>query len=72
MDSRHKLLSLARDFWQQRTTSGFVPGETYIPVSGKVLDSDDLVQLIDASLDMWLTEGRFAKQFEKALLIGAR
>jgi CDP-6-deoxy-D-xylo-4-hexulose-3-dehydrase len=36
-----------------------------IPASGKVLDKDDLFNLIDVSLDMWLTAGRFAEEFEK-------
>jgi len=36
-----------------------------IPASGKVLDEDDLFNLIDVSLDMWLTAGRFAEEFEK-------
>jgi CDP-4-dehydro-6-deoxyglucose reductase, E1 len=44
----------------------FIPGETPVPVSGKVLDSADLRSLIEASLDFWLTTGRFAAQFEKA------
>lgn len=35
-----------------------------IPASGKILDEDDLFNLIDASLDMWLTAGRFAQKFE--------
>lgn len=39
----------------------------YIPVSGKVLDEQDLFNLIDASLDMWLTSGRFNDEFEKKL-----
>lgn len=39
----------------------------YIPVSGKVLDEEDLCNLIDASLDMWLTTGRFNDEFEKKL-----
>ncbi len=37
----------------------------YIPASGKVLDEKDLKNLIDASLDMWLTAGRFNQKFEK-------
>jgi CDP-6-deoxy-D-xylo-4-hexulose-3-dehydrase len=45
----------------------FIPGETYIPVSGKVLDIEDLASLVDASLDMWLTAGRYAKRFETEL-----
>ena len=38
---------------------------TYIPPSGKLLDEEDLMGMIDASLDMWLTAGRFNDQFEK-------
>ena len=45
----------------------FVPGETVVPVSGKVLNAADLVHLVDASLDGWLTAGRFTEQFERAL-----
>ena len=43
----------------------YVPGQTYIPVSGRVFDAADVQSLIDSGLDFWLTEGRFAKQFEK-------
>ena len=37
----------------------------YIPPSGKLLDFDELSAMIDASLDMWLTAGRFNDKFEK-------
>lgn len=37
----------------------------YIPASGKLLDEADLLNMIDASLDLWLTAGRFNDQFEK-------
>ncbi len=43
----------------------FVAGETPIPVSGRVFDSEDMRSLVDSSLDFWLTTGRFAAQFEK-------
>jgi CDP-6-deoxy-D-xylo-4-hexulose-3-dehydrase len=42
----------------------FVPGETTVPVSGKVFDGADVASLVDASLDFWLTTGRFADAFE--------
>jgi CDP-6-deoxy-D-xylo-4-hexulose-3-dehydrase len=45
----------------------FVPGETPIPPAGRVFNSDELVHLTDASLDFWLTTGRFAEQFERKL-----
>lgn len=45
---------------------GFVPQLTPVPVSGKVLDAVDMRTLVDASLDMWLTAGRFHEEFEGA------
>lgn len=39
----------------------------YIPASGKVLGSEELCNMIDASLDMWLTTGRFNDDFEAKL-----
>jgi len=43
----------------------FVPGQTPVPVSGKVFDTAELQYLVDASLDFWLTTGRFAAEFEQ-------
>jgi CDP-6-deoxy-D-xylo-4-hexulose-3-dehydrase len=45
----------------------FVAGESPVPVSGKVLDGTDIAALVDASLDGWLTVGRFHDDFERAL-----
>ena len=42
-----------------------IPGENYIPVTGKVLDVDDILHGVDATLDAWLTTGRYAKDFER-------
>jgi len=44
---------------------GFIPGESPVPVSGRVFDGEDVQSLIDSSLDFWLTTGRYADQFEK-------
>jgi hypothetical protein len=43
----------------------FVPGETPVPVSGKVFDGEDMQYLVDSGLDFWLTAGRFARDFER-------
>jgi CDP-6-deoxy-D-xylo-4-hexulose-3-dehydrase len=51
-------------FLQENKPKDFVPGQTYIPVTAKVVDENDLAHLIDASLDMWLTAGRYAREFE--------
>jgi CDP-6-deoxy-D-xylo-4-hexulose-3-dehydrase len=45
----------------------FIPGETPVPVSGKVIGETELQYLVEASLDGWLTTGRFNDQFEKEL-----
>jgi CDP-6-deoxy-D-xylo-4-hexulose-3-dehydrase len=42
----------------------FVPGETHVPISGKVFDNQELANLVDSSLDFWLTTGRYAAEFE--------
>jgi len=65
---REEILARGDDFFAEKERGKcFVPGETYIPCAGKVLDAQDLRHLIDASLDMWLTAGRYATEFERAL-----
>jgi CDP-6-deoxy-D-xylo-4-hexulose-3-dehydrase len=64
-ETREELIALTKEFYQRnQKPQNFVPGETYIPVTAKKVDADDFGSLIDASLDMWLTAGRFSKQFE--------
>lgn len=43
----------------------FVPGTTVIPPSGKVLGAAELKNMVEASLDGWLTTGRFNTAFEQ-------
>ena len=45
----------------------FEPGITSIPPSGKVLGKEELLNMVEASLDGWLTTGRFNEKFEKKL-----
>jgi CDP-6-deoxy-D-xylo-4-hexulose-3-dehydrase len=49
------------------TKPSFIPGETVIPPSGKLIDSAELRSMVEASLDGWLTAGRFNAEFEKKL-----
>ncbi|WP_096700255.1 lipopolysaccharide biosynthesis protein RfbH [Magnetospirillum sp. 15-1] len=62
---RQEILGLCERYFEAKGTPDFVPGQTYIPCAGKVLGADDLRHLVDASLDMWLTTGRYCDQFEK-------
>lgn len=67
-ESREAVKQAARKYFAEAfPEKKFVAGETYIPVTGKTMDEDDLSHLIDASLDMWLTTGRFGKTLEAEL-----
>ena len=73
--TRNKILELVKDHYSEAfPRKDFVPGETPIPVSGKVFDEDEILHLIDASLDFWLTTGRYAMRLERALakFVGVR
>ncbi|MCC2547920.1 lipopolysaccharide biosynthesis protein RfbH [Hymenobacter sp. BT175] len=48
-------------------TKTIIPGQDYIPVTGKVLDAEDLLYGVDATMDGWLTTGRFGPKFEQKL-----
>ena len=45
----------------------FIPGKTTIPPTGKIIGDSELQNMVEASLDGWLTAGRFNKEFEKKL-----
>jgi CDP-6-deoxy-D-xylo-4-hexulose-3-dehydrase len=65
---RENIISASREYFEKNyKNKEFIPGQTYIPPTGKVLDADDCANLIEASLDMWLTAGRFADEFEVKL-----
>jgi CDP-4-dehydro-6-deoxyglucose reductase, E1 len=49
------------------TPKAFEPGTTIVPPSGKVLDAAELKSMVEASLDGWLTTGRFNEAFVKRL-----
>jgi CDP-6-deoxy-D-xylo-4-hexulose-3-dehydrase len=65
---KNEILSLVNDYsdinFKQKN---FVPGLSEVPVSGKVIGSLELKNMVEASLDGWLTTGRFNEQFEKKL-----
>lgn len=51
----------------KNVTRQIIPGKDYIPVTGKLLDVNDLLYGVDAVLDGWLTTGRYAADFERNL-----
>jgi CDP-6-deoxy-D-xylo-4-hexulose-3-dehydrase len=72
---REQILALTEQYFREAFPErSFVGEESAVPVSGKVLSSSDLRNVVDASLDGWFTTGRFAREFEKrfARLFGLR
>ena len=65
---RDQIANLVTDFAkEQYRETPFIPGETIIPPSGKLLGEAELQNMVAASLDGWLTTGRFNKEFEEKL-----
>ena len=64
---RRQILDLVAEYHDQAFgAEKFVPGESPVPVAGRMFDASDIQSLVDSSLDFWLTTGRFAAQFEKS------
>lgn len=59
---RNKVKEAAKEYYKE--VYGKKRVFDYIPPSGKLLGEEELLNMIDASLDMWLTAGRFNKEFE--------
>lgn len=66
---RQKISSLVEEFYQASSTAhaAFVPGKTPIRYGGRVFDEKEIQAAVEASLDFWLTEGRFAEEFQREL-----
>lgn len=66
LNNRNEILKKVKEFYEKEyPKKHFIPGKTQIPCSGRVFDEKEIISLVDASLDFWLTSGRFAERFEK-------
>ena len=75
IQDRQKILDAVHDYaTKSLAVKEFIPGQSSVPVSGKVLSAPDLVALVDSSLDGWLTVGRFTEDYQRKLVkyVGAR
>jgi len=68
-ETRTRILELVREHYAETLASSepFVPGETRLGYAGRVFDAEEVVALVDASLDFWLTYGRYSERFESGL-----
>lgn len=65
---KKRLIGIAKIYGnRQFGTPEFVPGETFIPISGKVIGGPEIANAVEAALEGWLTEGHWTDEFEKAL-----
>jgi CDP-6-deoxy-D-xylo-4-hexulose-3-dehydrase len=65
---RKEILKKVIDFFKAgKSREKFIPGKSIIRYAGRVFDEKELISLVDASLDFWLTAGRFAVKFEDKL-----
>jgi CDP-6-deoxy-D-xylo-4-hexulose-3-dehydrase len=65
---RLSIANLVDEFTKINSVSEpFCPGHSEVPVSGKVIDSSETKNMIEACLDGWLTTGRFNSLFEQKL-----
>src|ERR1022692_5320956 len=72
---RRQILDLTAQYWLESSPPGdFIPGQSTVPVSGKVIDGADVSAVVDSALDAWFTTGRFAEDFERKLarFVGVR
>ena len=65
---RDKILQLVKEYYSEAfPAQTFVPGKSVVRYAGRVFDADELVNAVDASLDFWLTAGRFSEDMEANL-----
>jgi len=63
---RREILALVAEYHEVAfAPREFVPGESAVPVSGKVFGAEEVQHVVEAGLDFWLTAGRFAIEFER-------
>ena len=65
--AREQILSQVREYCERfHQKKPYAPGDR-IPYAGRVYDAEEMVNLVDASLEFWLTSGRYTEQFERKL-----
>ncbi|MDP2816410.1 MAG: DegT/DnrJ/EryC1/StrS family aminotransferase, partial [Rectinemataceae bacterium] len=64
---RAEIANLVGEFYKAKFGQNqYIPGKSPVRYAGRVFDERELQNLVDASLDFWLTSGRFSEEFETA------
>jgi len=65
---RSNILGLVQEYYREKfIKKPFIPGESIVRYAGRVFDEKEIVNLVDSSLDFWLTAGPHAEAFENEL-----
>jgi CDP-6-deoxy-D-xylo-4-hexulose-3-dehydrase len=66
---QRKLVTLETEsyYYDRFSKSDFIPGKSRVNYAGRVFDEKELINAVEASLDFWLTEGRFSEQFAEKI-----
>jgi CDP-6-deoxy-D-xylo-4-hexulose-3-dehydrase len=64
---RERILASVKNYYRRLKHQKFTPGVSLLNYSGRVYDEKELINLVDASLEFWLTSGRYTIEFEKKL-----
>ncbi|MDD5530434.1 MAG: lipopolysaccharide biosynthesis protein RfbH [bacterium] len=62
---RKEIFDKVKELYKLKSPEKFIPGKTRINYAGRVYNEKEIINLVDASLDFWLTAGRYASIFEK-------
>lgn len=64
---RQIILTEVEEYYKAKKERNFIPGRSKINYAGRVYNEKELVNLVDSSLDFWLTAGKYAQKFERRL-----
>lgn len=65
---RKEIIDKTEEYYQARySQQEFIPGKTRVNYAGRVFDAQEISNSVEASLDFWLTEGRFSEEFSEKI-----
>lgn len=65
---KEDIFRLVREYYALDSEKGeFIPGKSPVPYAGRIYNDEELVRLVDSSLEFWLTAGHYAREFEERL-----
>ena len=67
---RQEIIAKTIEYYQIKfAEKEFIPGKSRVNYAGRVFNEKEIVNAVDASLDFWLTEGRFSEQFAEKIAV---